>query len=154
MQPLAFEEIEELKRQIQAAGVHRRDKECDGGRTITLLRRADVPMIGGWSREVEARFNQQPVTIGVIDALPLGEFTHVKDQEWHRDAERSQVSIGVALSDVKDENGPMEFENGFRAVGPAGSRWIFDQRARHRGTVNRADEGVRSVAVVRYMLKV
>lgn len=148
---MSVEDLTELWRQVDMAGSNaiRVIGDRDGGRTITYLNWSDVPMTKRWSAAVQERYGQELFRIVRIDAAPFGADSVVPDQDWHRDGEVfASVSIGVALTDVTDSNGPMEFENGFRAVGPAGARWLFTQNIKHRGTLNRDETKTRSILLI------
>jgi hypothetical protein len=146
--PLNQHELAELKRQVEDANTIK-TVHLDGGRTVIFIGRADLPMIESWSKTLNKAYNQTNITVNLVHAEPLGPETTMQHQPWHIDDYlHDHIFIGVALTDVTNENGPMEFENGFKAVGPAGSRWLYTQRIKHRGTVNKTKNHRRSILLI------
>jgi hypothetical protein len=148
---MSVDELAEVRRQVEMARSNaiRVIGDRDGGRTITYLNLSDVPMTKQWSAAVQERYGQELFRIVQIDAAPFGERSVVPDQEWHRDGEVfANVSIGIALTDMTELNGPMEFENGFRAIGSAGCRWLYTQHIKHRGMLNREETRTRSILLI------
>jgi len=67
-----------------------------------------------------------------------------EDQDWHKDSEEGERAL-IYLSDVHEENGPLEFENG-KVFGSKGTVIHYNANELHRGCKTNQDRMVLALA--------